>query len=119
VIRSHHFSAILNVSDAIATYTAADFITLLKHSVCQVGLTPVAELTHTFDPQGISAIVVLEESHVALHAWDECGKVTVDIHVCDYYRDNYGKAKILSELLTQAITGRCDRSYWNYVVIEG
>lgn len=104
-LRSHHWSAILTAAEEVYNWTAADFLTQLKQVVQQSGLTVVGELAFTFQPQGISAIVLLEESHVALHFWTEKGKVTVDIHVCDFHQDNKSKAEKLAHLLAIAISG--------------
>lgn len=118
MIRSHHFSAILTITETIAHSTAIDLLHLLKSTVQTAGLIAVAEATATFSPQGISAVLLLEESHVALHLWSECRKATVDIHVCDYQQDNYFKAEKLATLLAIAITGS-DRAQWHYAEITG
>jgi S-adenosylmethionine/arginine decarboxylase-like enzyme len=82
------------------------------------GLRAVSQAGATFQPQGVSVVLILEESHVALHIWAECRKATVDIHVCDYSQDNYTKVKFLAERLTVWITGN-DLPRWHYWCIEG
>ena len=37
---------------------------------------------HTFNPHGISGVVVIEESHLAIHTWPEHGFASVDIYTC-------------------------------------
>ena len=37
---------------------------------------------HTFNPHGISGVVVIEESHIAIHTWPEYGFASVDIFTC-------------------------------------
>ena len=37
---------------------------------------------HTFNPHGISGVVVVEESHLAIHTWPEHGFASVDIYTC-------------------------------------
>ena len=37
---------------------------------------------HTFSPHGVSGVVVLEESHLAIHTWPEHGFASVDIYTC-------------------------------------
>jgi S-adenosylmethionine decarboxylase len=54
-----------------------------------------------------------------LHFWPEEGKVTVDIHVCDYQQDNYEKAKTLSELLTLEIGDNSNNEPWKYFCVTG
>jgi S-adenosylmethionine decarboxylase len=112
-LQSHHWSAILTVVEEVYTWTATDFLTQLKQVVNQAGLTVVSELAFTFQPQGISAIVLLKESHVALHFWTEKGKVTVDIHVCDFQVNNKPKAEKLANLLALELSGAPGE--WHYL----
>jgi len=37
---------------------------------------------HQFSPYGISGVVVIAESHVAIHTWPEHGYAAVDIFTC-------------------------------------
>jgi S-adenosylmethionine decarboxylase len=119
VIRSHHFSAILTTAETIAQLTAPELLDLLQVAVQEAGLTSVARAAATFDPQGVSTVLILEESHVALHVWTESCKIAVDIHVCDYHQNNLPKAEKLAELLALRITGTSDRSQWSYLSASG
>lgn len=35
-----------------------------------------------FHPQGVSLVVILAESHVAVHTWPELGRASVDVFTC-------------------------------------
>lgn len=37
---------------------------------------------HKFSPQGVSGVVVVSESHVAIHTWPEHGYAAVDVYTC-------------------------------------
>lgn len=37
---------------------------------------------HTFNPHGVSGVVVIQESHLAIHTWPEHGLASVDIYTC-------------------------------------
>jgi len=37
---------------------------------------------HMFSPHGISGVVVISESHLAIHTWPELGYAAVDIFTC-------------------------------------
>lgn len=119
MIRSHHFSAILTAAESIVTQSPAELLGLLRSCVTLVGLNAVGELAATFDPQGASVVLILEESHVALHIWTESSKIAVDIHVCDYHQDNFLKAKKLSELLAIALTNNHNSVHWSYLLATG
>jgi len=44
--------------------------------------TIVTQVFHTFSPHGVSGVVVIAESHVAIHTWPEHGYAAVDIFSC-------------------------------------
>ncbi|MBA4217464.1 MAG: adenosylmethionine decarboxylase [Proteobacteria bacterium] len=72
-------------------------------AVRTAGLSGVAELMHRFGPvdgqSGITGVVLLAESHLAVHTWPELGAVTLDVYVCNYGGDNSDKARQLLEAL--------------------
>ncbi|MBM7866028.1 S-adenosylmethionine decarboxylase proenzyme [Heliobacterium gestii] len=37
---------------------------------------------HRFEPQGVSGVVVISESHLTIHTWPELGYAAVDIFTC-------------------------------------
>jgi len=51
---------------------------------------------------GVTGVVLLAESHVAIHTWPELGNVTLDIYVCNFSGDNSAKAEQLMQNLLQA-----------------
>ncbi len=64
------------------------------------GLTVVGEHFHTFaDAGGVTGLVLLAESHVAIHTWPELNAVTLDVYVCNFRDDNSGKAQALTDAL--------------------
>ena len=46
------------------------------------GATIVGKSFRTFSPQGVSGVVVVEESHLTVHTWPEKGYAAVDIYTC-------------------------------------
>jgi len=38
--------------------------------------------THKFEPQGVTAIALLAESHISIHTWPESNYSAVDIFTC-------------------------------------
>ncbi|MFO5527197.1 MAG: S-adenosylmethionine decarboxylase [Cuspidothrix sp.] len=118
MIKSHHFSAILSASPAVLNWDKKDFIDVLKNAAHTAKLTVVGELGVEFVPQGISTIVLLAESHIALHFWTETAKVTIDIHICDYQTDNLEKAIFLTKILSQEISNDDKLGNWHYLSIS-
>ncbi len=37
---------------------------------------------HKFSPQGVSGVVVISESHLAVHTWPELGYAAADVFTC-------------------------------------
>ena len=67
-------------------------------AVESVGLRAVNQLFHTFPatdqgPGGVTATVLLAESHICLHTWPEQRAVTVDVYVCNFGGDHSAKAR--------------------------
>ena len=46
------------------------------------GATVVETLIHQFNPHGLSGIVVIAESHLAIHTWPEHNYAAIDIFTC-------------------------------------
>ncbi|THF62028.1 adenosylmethionine decarboxylase [Pseudothauera rhizosphaerae] len=62
------------------------------------GLTPLGAYFYQFthddgEKAGVTGTVVLAESHLAIHTWPESGDVTLDVYVCNFSRDNSGRAR--------------------------
>ena len=69
---------------------------LCLQAVAAAGLQPVGELFHPFPaPGGITGVVLLAESHLAVHTWPELAAVTLDVYVCNLGADNSAKARAL------------------------
>lgn len=77
-----------------------------REAVRTSGLSGVAELMHRFGPadgqSGITGVLLLAESHLAVHTWPELGAVTLDVYVCNYGGDNSDKARRLLDALITA-----------------
>ena len=62
------------------------------------GLQAVNQLFHTFPATdqgagGVTATVLLAESHICLHTWPEQKAVTIDVYVCNFGGDHSAKAR--------------------------
>jgi S-adenosylmethionine decarboxylase len=70
---------------------------LLIEAVQAAGLHAVAERFHAFEPagSGITGVVLLAESHLAVHTWPEQRAVTLDLYVCNHSENNAAKAEAL------------------------
>ena len=54
----------------------------LKNAALEAKATIVEVAFHEFSPFGISGMVVIAESHLAIHTWPEYGYAAVDVFTC-------------------------------------
>ncbi len=103
-----HLTADLRgVDPALALMSDAEALAAMcRDTVVASGLTGVAELFHRFgaadEQSGITGVVLLAESHLAIHTWPELGGVTLDVYVCNYGADNSAKARDLMARLVES-----------------
>jgi len=80
------------------------------------GLTVVGDDFHQFaavdgEPGGVTGLVLLAESHLAVHTWPELNAVTLDVYVCNFRQDNSAKARALSDSLVELfVPGHANRN---------
>ncbi len=94
---------------------------VLRHvcldAVAAAGLSAVGELFHRYAPApgraapaGITGVVLLAESHLAVHTWPELAAATLDVYVCNLGQDNSARAHdLLERLVTVFGAARVDR----------
>ena len=56
-------------------------------------------VSHKFEPQGVTAVALLAESHISIHTWPEKGAAQCDIFTCSEYGAPEAAAECLSNLL--------------------
>lgn len=55
---------------------------LLVRAAEAAGATVVARVFHRFRPHGVTGVVVIEESHLSIHAWPEARYASADFYTC-------------------------------------
>jgi S-adenosylmethionine decarboxylase proenzyme len=61
----------------------------LVAAVKLAGATPLHEVVHAFSPHGVTGVIVIAESHFAIHTWPEHGFAAVDLFTCGDTVDPY------------------------------
>lgn len=54
----------------------------MKRAALECGATIISSTFHSFNPHGVSGVVVIAESHLAIHTWPEYGYAAVDVFTC-------------------------------------
>ncbi|CAE7217240.1 speE, partial [Symbiodinium pilosum] len=66
--------------------------TLLSRLAALGDLTELGHLDHKFQPQGLTALLLVSESHLSIHTWPELGYAVVDVVSCKPIRPTVRKA---------------------------
>jgi S-adenosylmethionine decarboxylase len=65
----------------------------------RAGATLLHLITHRFDPQGVTGLALLAESHISIHTWPESGYAAVDVFTCgDHTMPERACQVLMSEL---------------------
>ena len=69
--------------------------------------------SHKFQPQGVTAVALLAESHISIHTWPENGMAICDVFTCGdhtnprsgvrYMYEAMGAKDMVSELFTRPL----------------
>lgn len=81
----------------------------MEEAAVECGATVVEKKFHMFSPYGVSGVVIISESHLAIHTWPEFGYAAVDLFTCgdscdpmvayEYLKDKFSAGKgIYTEL---------------------
>jgi S-adenosylmethionine decarboxylase proenzyme len=65
---------VLNSIDKVEKY--------MVDAALECGATIVQKCFHMFNPYGVSGVVIISESHLAIHTWPELGYAAVDLFTC-------------------------------------
>ena len=65
----------------------------------RAGATLLNLITHAFEPQGVTGLALLAESHISIHTWPESGYAAVDVFTCgDHTMPERACAVLVAEL---------------------
>jgi len=59
-----------------------EFEKVLRDAVKAAKSTPLELVVHKFSPHGITGVILLTESHIAIHTWPELNYVAIDVFTC-------------------------------------
>lgn len=55
---------------------------VMTEAAVECGATVIQKNFHMFSPYGVSGVVIISESHLAIHTWPEFGYAAVDLFTC-------------------------------------
>ena len=78
---------------------AACVLEALRTAAKRARSTLLAENHHCFEPQGVTAVALLAESHISVHTWPELGYAAADVFTCGAHTDPKAACDVLVEAL--------------------
>jgi len=73
-------------------------VDLLENAAAVSGATVVQTIFKKFEPQGVTVLTLLSESHISIHTWPEKGEAAVDIFTCGDCEPKVGCDVIIQQL---------------------
>jgi S-adenosylmethionine decarboxylase len=73
---------------------------LLKEAAEASGATVLTVSSHKFQPQGVTVLCLLSESHISIHTWPEESKAAADIFTCGSCDPSIGCDILKSKLIS-------------------
>ena len=74
-------------------------VDMLYHSAKKCNSTLLALNSHKFEPQGVTAVALLAESHISIHTWPENGTAVCDIFTCGEHTTPQDGVEYMKETL--------------------
>ena len=95
----HMICDLINIRNS-ARLESMSQMKLLFDMICiKHDFTILGKIEHEFDPQGLSLIYMLSESHISVHTFPEKNYLALDIYTCRNYNDDSVYMEIYRELV--------------------
>ena len=73
-------------------------IDLLENAAVASGANVVQTISKKFEPQGVTVLCLLSESHISIHTWPEEGRAAADCFTCGDCNPKIGCDIIIQQL---------------------
>ena len=77
---------------------------LLENAAVASGATVCQTIHKKFEPQGVTVLCLLSESHISIHTWPEEEKAAVDVYTCGDCNPKIGCDIIIQQLQAETYT---------------
>ncbi|WP_240687018.1 adenosylmethionine decarboxylase [Amycolatopsis suaedae] len=94
-----HVLAEFGAVDPVVLDDPAALRTALRSALTEAGATVRDLLTHRFQPQGVTVLAMLAESHASVHSYPELGTAFVDVFTCGEAADPERAVRLLASAL--------------------
>ncbi len=87
-----------------------ELVPRMEKIVEKLKLNEVSRAFHQFEPEGVTGVIVLSESHFAVHTYPETCKVYLDIFCCSENFDSNIASSVIMDVFDVEVFE------WNYFV---
>lgn len=102
-----HLVAELSECDAELLNDLPGLEKIIKEAARMSGATVVNSAFHRYNPQGLSGIVVIAESHLSIHTWPEYRYAAIDCFTCGSSVDPWKALEYIKNALDcQSVSAR-------------
>lgn len=70
-------------------------------------LTLLSISSHKFEPQGVTIVALLSESHISIHTWPENGSAALDVFTCGETNPEYAMIHMILALKSKNHNTKC------------
>lgn len=78
---------------------------ILVKAAEMANLTIIGIMDHRFTPEGYTAVLMLEESHLSIHTWPEYNYASIDLYSCNLQTDFQAVTDFLANKFQAMVTG--------------
>ena len=71
----------------------------MEQAATEAGATILSSHSHFFEPHGVSAVVIIQESNLCIHTWPEFGYAAADFFTCGDTVNPWKSFEYLKEFL--------------------
>ncbi|MBM3201552.1 MAG: adenosylmethionine decarboxylase [Chlamydiae bacterium] len=95
---NHFFASYLDCDDQ-ALFYSEEMLRVMDSAVEASGATILGKVHHFFDPNGLTVVYLLSESHASIHTYPEHKACFVDLFTCGNHCTSEGFDRVLKDYL--------------------
>jgi S-adenosylmethionine decarboxylase len=76
---------------------------MMVQAAREANATAIERAFHRFQPQGVSGVVVIQESHLSIHTWPETGYAAMDFYTCGEHTNPWAACEYAAKALVAKV----------------
>lgn len=104
-----HILLTLKVDEEVLLINFIDFDDFILDLLKSLDIEVVGKSNFIFPNNSFTAVYCLMESHLAIHTWPEMNKITCDIYLCNYSKDNTKVTETIASKLIEYFNAQVEQ----------